>query len=278
VRLTTFLRDDLKLELSEDKTLITHGRTGAARFLGYEITVQHNQHKLTNGRRSANGAIGLRVPKVAIKAKCASYMQRGQPARRTSMVNLDAHAIIGKYGAEYRGYVQYYLLAGDVHRLNRLLWAAQTSMLKTLACKYDSTVPKMVAKYRATIDTPHGRRVCMQVSTDRDDGRKPLVARFGGIPLKRQKKAVLNDRQPAPVTVRRKELISRLRAGRCELCEQRAELQVHHVRKLADLVRPGQPQPPWMLFMAKKRRKTLVVCLECHDRIHARQPTAPHTE
>jgi group II intron reverse transcriptase/maturase len=277
-RLAAFLRDDLRLELSEGKTLITHARTGAASFLSYEITVQHNQRKLAGGRRAVNGVIGLRVPKAAIKAKCASYMQRGQPARRTPMVNLDDHVIIGKYGAEYRGYVQYYLLAGDVHRLNRLLWVAQTSMLKTLACKYDSTVSKMAAKYKATIVTPHGPRVCMQVSTDRGDGRKPLVARFGGIPLKRQKKAVLDDRRPIPITVRPKELISRLRTGRCELCKQRADVQVHHVHKLADLAKPGQPQPAWAQLMTVKRRKTLVVCAACHEHIHARHPTAITTE
>jgi hypothetical protein len=137
-------------------------------------------------------------------------------------VNLDDHVIISRYGAEYRGYVQYYLLAGDVHRLNRLLWVAQTSMLKTLACKYDSTVPKMAVKYKATVITPHGPRVCIQVSTDRGDGRKPLVARFGGIPLKRQRKAVLDDRRPTPATVRRKGLPTPKRtlrimraAGRC---------------------------------------------------------------
>jgi group II intron reverse transcriptase/maturase len=271
-RLAAFLREDLKLELSEDKTLITHARTGAASFLGYEITVGHNPRKLTRGRRAVNGAVGLRVPKAAIKAKCATYMQRGQPARRAPMVNLDDHVIISKYGSEYRGYVQYYLLAGDVHRLNRLLWVAQTSLLKTLACKYDSTVPKMAAKYKATILTPHGPRVCMQVSTEQDDGRKPLVARFGGIPLKRQKKAVLDDRQPILVTTHRKELISRLRTGRCELCQQRADVQVHHVRKLADLAKPGQPQPEWAQLMAKKRRKTLIVCAACHERIHTQHP------
>ncbi len=277
-RLAAFLRDDLKLELSEDKTLITHGRTGAARFLGYEITVQHNQRKFTGGRRAVNGVISLRVPRAAIKAKCASYIERGQPARRTQMVNLDDHSIISRYGAEYRGYVQFYLMAGDVHRLNRLLWVAQTSMLKTLACKYDPTVPKMAAKYKATIETPHGPRVCIQVSTDRGDGKKPLVARFGGIPLKRQKKTVLDDRQPGPATVHRKELISRLQARRCELCEQRADVHVHHVRKLADLAIPGQPQPAWAQLMAKKRRKTLVVCAACHDEIHVRQLTAEFTE
>jgi group II intron reverse transcriptase/maturase len=277
-RLAAFLRDDLTLELSEGKTLITHARTGAASFLSYEITVGHNQRKLTGGRRAVNGVIGLRVPQAAIKTKCALYMQRGQPARRTPMVNLNDHVIISRYGAEYRGYVQYYLLAGDVHRLNRLLWVAQTSMLKTLACKYDSTVSKMAAKYKATIVTPHGPRVCMQMSTDRGEGRKPLVARFGGIPLKRQKKAVLDDRQPTPITVRPKELISRLRTGRCELCQQRADIQVHHVRKLADLAKPGQPQPAWAQLMTVKRRKTLVVCAACHEHIHARHPTAITTE
>jgi group II intron reverse transcriptase/maturase len=279
-RLTAFLRDDLKLELSEDKTVITHARTGAATFLSYEITVQHDQRKLTAGRRAVNGAISLRVPNTAIKAKYASYLKRGQPARRPQLVNFDDHHIINTYGAEYRGFVQYYLMAGNVSRLYRLHWVAQTSMLKTLACKYDSTVPKMAAKYRTTIVTPHGPRTCMQVTTHRGEGRKPLVARFGGIPLKRQKKAVLDDRQPDPATVRRKgrELIARLRVGRCELCEQRADVQVHHVHKLADLNRSDQPQPTWALLMAKKRRKTLVVCPPCHERIHARQPTTSFTE
>ncbi|MEU6788810.1 hypothetical protein ABZ912_57320 [Nonomuraea angiospora] len=68
-RLTAFLCEELKLELSQDKTLITHARTQAARFLGYEITVFHNDRKVTRGRRSANGVIGLRVPESVIKAK-----------------------------------------------------------------------------------------------------------------------------------------------------------------------------------------------------------------
>jgi group II intron reverse transcriptase/maturase len=81
-RLAAFLRDELKLELSQDKTLITHARTGAARFLGYEITVQHDTRRIVRGRRSANAAIGLRVPKDVIKAKCAPYLARGNPTHR----------------------------------------------------------------------------------------------------------------------------------------------------------------------------------------------------
>ena len=80
--------------------------------------------------------------------------------------------------------------------------------------------------------------------------------------------AILIDRLAVPGATRRKgkELISRVRAGRCELCEQRAEMHVHHVRALADLTQPGRPQPAWAQLMAKRRRKTLVVCRPCHDR------------
>jgi len=276
-RLAQFLRDDLKLELSKDKTLITHARTGAARFLGYEITARHGNHMLTRGRRTGNGTIGLRVPLMVIKAKCAPYLRRGQPTHRAQLLNYDDHTIVGSYGMEYRGVVQYYLLAGDVWRLGRLRWVMETSMLKTLAAKHRSTVARMARQYRATIGTPSGPRRCFEAKAERH-GRKPLVNRFGGIPLRRQKKAVLTDRQPVPVTIRRKELVSRLLAGRCEWCEQRAAAEVHQVRRLADLAKPGRPQPAWAQIMAKRRRKTLVVCRPCHDTIHARQPAATPTE
>ena len=86
-RLAQFLQEDLKLELSEKKTLITHARTSAARFLGYEITTQHANQIITGGRRAANGRIRLRVPEDVIKAKCARYMSRGKPERRPELMN-----------------------------------------------------------------------------------------------------------------------------------------------------------------------------------------------
>jgi group II intron reverse transcriptase/maturase len=101
-RLAQFLREDLKLELNEEKTVITHARTRAATFLGYEITVQHFRD-----RPSVNGGIWLRVPRAVVKAKCALYFKRGKPARRTELLNRDDLAIISTYGAEYRGVVQY---------------------------------------------------------------------------------------------------------------------------------------------------------------------------
>jgi hypothetical protein len=270
-RLATFLRDELHLELSDQETLITHARTGAAKFLGYEITTQHSG---TSGRKRINGSIALRVPNPVIKAKCPPYLERGKPAAHRALQNLGDHDIVAACGAQYRGIVQYYLLAGDVHRMDRLRWVMETSLLKTLAAKHDSTVSKTAARYKATIETPHGPRTCLEAVRIREENQKPLVARFGGIPLKRRKNAIIIDRAPGRDPCPRKEIITRLLRNTCELCQHSGQVQVHHVARLADLTRPGHGQPAWARLMAAKRRKSLVVCPPCHDQIHAERPPA----
>ncbi|MDP4512080.1 reverse transcriptase domain-containing protein [Nonomuraea sp. G32] len=266
-QLARFLREELALELHPDKTLITHARTRAARYLGYEITVQHSDTKLTNGRRSANGRVVLRVPLDVIKAKRAPCRKRGKPWHRPALQNLDDYDIIQTYGAEYRGIVGYYLLAHDVWRFNELEWFAATSMLKTLAAKHQSTVSTMATRYKAKIKTPHGLRRCFEARIKRN-GKPDLVARFGGIPLRRKRDAVLNDRIAARPPRPRKELIHRLMTRRCELCADPGKVVVHQVRKLASLGKTGPDQPVWAAKMAKMHRKTLVVCDACHDVIH----------
>ena len=266
-QLARFLRDDLALELNPSKTLVTHAHTRAARYLGYEITVQHRNDKLTNGRRSANGVIALRIPLDVIKAKCAPYRRHGKPWHRPRLQNLDDYDIVQTFGAEYRGIVGYYLLATDVWRLDNVRWHALTSMLKTLASKHQSSVSKMATKHQAKIQTRHGLRTCFEARVHRD-GKPDLVARFDGIPLVRDKGAVLIDRTPKPAPHPRKELIHRLLTRRCELCGDPGKVLAHQVRKLASLGQAGPGQPPWAALMATKRRKTLMVCAACHDVIH----------
>jgi group II intron reverse transcriptase/maturase len=276
-KIATFLREELKLELSQSKTLITHATSQAAHFLGYEIKAQHSNTKITRGRRAVNGAIGLFVPQTVIRQRCALYMSNGIPAQRGALIRDNDFTIVAKYGSEYAGLVQYYLLAQDVFRLARLRWVMETSMLKTLAGKHHSTVTKMARKYKTTIKTSAGPRVVFQVSVERDRGRKPLVARFGGIPLRRNRTTVLTDRRPVMASAKRNELIHRLLAGRCEICMSMVGLQVHHIRKLADLNHPGRPEKPsWMHLMAMRRRKTLVICGRCHEDIHTGRATKPY--
>ncbi|WP_079148684.1 reverse transcriptase/maturase family protein [Streptomyces agglomeratus] len=265
-----FLHAELKLELSKEKTLITHARTEKARFLGYEIVVQHSNDRITRGRRSVNGVIGLRVPEEAITRRCALYMRRGEPAHRPQMLNDQDFTIISKYQAEYRGVVQYYLLASNVYRLGRLRWVIETSMLKTLASKHRATVSATARKYKAVMQTDEGPRVCFRTVVERGEGKEPLVAWFGGIPLKRKVEAKPIDRAPVLATTQGNELIHRLLAGSCELCGCARRLEVHHIRKLADLNKPGRREKPaWVQLMAKRRRKTLVVCRPCHESTHA---------
>jgi hypothetical protein len=78
-------------------------------------------------------------------------------------------------------------------------------------------------------------------------------------------------------SAKRNELIHRLLAGRCEICKSMVGLQVHHIRKLADLNQPGRPdKPSWMHLMAMRRRKTLVICGRCHEDIHTGRATKPY--
>jgi group II intron reverse transcriptase/maturase len=266
--LAAFLRETLALELNASKTLITHARTRAARFLGYQITVQHSSTRLTRGRRTVNGKVALQVPKDVITAKCAPYRHQGKPWHRPRLLNLDDYDIVRIYAAEYRGIVNYYLLAQNVWRLATLRWNAETSMLKTLAAKHKSSVATMAARHKAKVITGDGPRTCFEARLQRK-GKKDLVARFGGIALKRDKRAVITDPAPVPVHPPRKELIDRLRRRWCELCDHGATVTVHHVAKLAQLGTAGPGQPAWAALMARKRRKTLIVCRPCHGYIHA---------
>lgn len=203
-----------------------------------------------------------------IRAQCARYREHGKPWHRSRLQNLDDYDIVRTYGAEYRGVVNYYLLAQDVWKLRSLEWNAMTSMLKTLSAKHRSSVSKTAARYKAKIETRDGLRTCYEARKHRQ-GKPDLTARFGGIILKRDRRAVVSDPGPARAPYPRKELVRRLRKRECELCETGATVAVHQVAGLRELGKPGPGQPAWAALMAKMRRKTLIVCAGCHEYIHA---------
>src|SRR5258708_10242697 len=109
------------------------------------------------------------------------------------------------------------------------------------------------------------------------EGKKRVGARCGGIPLQRRAQAMLIEKNPIYERSERNELVKRLLADKCEMCGSREQVQVHHIRKLADLEKGGRERPRWVKIMAARRRKTLVVCHLCHQAIHAGQPTRRRT-
>ena len=267
-----FLREQLKLELSPAKTLITHGRTQAARFLGYEMVVMHADDKRDHrGHRSINAGIGLKVPADVIRAKCAPCLHRGKPVRRTERIVDTDFSVVAQFQSEFRGVAEYYRLAFNRHRLGRLKYVMERSLTKTLARKYRISVPQVYRRYRAVLDTGHGPRRGLRVTADRD-GKPPLVAQWGGISLARDTTPrPLND-DPARIWSHRSEIVQRLMADECELCGSRTQVEVHHIRALKDLDRKGKNPPEWVRRMAARHRKTLVVCRACHEGIHSGSP------
>jgi len=265
-RITAFLRNGLKLEVSQEKTLISHAVNEPARFLGYEIKT-----KLSAQKPQANGYISLRLPKDKLKGFCDRYKRFGKPTHRVYMIDNSDFSIVAQYGAEYRGIVQYYLMADNIWWMDRLHWTMRLSLLKTLARKHKTSVMKMANEYRSRFDPTRVLRVIIQ----RPD-KPALVASFGGEPLKRKPTATLEDidLRTRIINNNRTEIVQRLLADTCECCGATDEVEVHHVRRISDLnVRAGQPAPNWKLRMVSMRRKTLAVCRECHDRIHSGQET-----
>ncbi len=266
-RIGNFLRDILKLEMSEEKTLITHGRTAAATFLGYELTVLHSDH-----RRTVNGNVGLKMPMSVVRERQKAYMARNNPVHRKERTHDDVFSIIRMYESEFRGVAEYYRMAYNLHRLNLLEWTMETSLTKTLAHKLRVSVPQVYRRYQTTIETERGPRKVIQTTVERP-GKTPLVATWGRTSLARDLNATIRDDRQL-VWYRRTEIVERLLADTCELCGSQDKVRVHHIRALKDLTKPGRPERPrWMEVMAARQRKTLVVCQDCHTNIHAGRPT-----
>ncbi|MEO0970800.1 MAG: group II intron reverse transcriptase/maturase [Cyanobacteria bacterium J06639_18] len=267
-KIAMFLHDELKLELSEEKTFVTHARNETAKFLGYEIHILHADDKHDHrGQRCINGSVGLRVPKSVIKDHCVKYMRCGKPIHLTQRLSDDAYSIVSQYQAEYRGVVQYYRMAYNLHTLSKLKWVMELSLVKTLANKFKTSCRKIYKRYRTTIDTKNGTYRVLQVTVE-SDSKKPLITHFGGISLRWNKFVRIDDNLECRIWNGRSEVVQRLLAQECEICGATDNIEVHHIRKLADIKQFGCKQrPEWMLKMSARKRKTLVVCRQCHKKI-----------
>jgi len=276
-QLTEFLQEELKLELSQAKTLITHGRSEAARFLGYEITVLQGNSKQTArsntgaSARSINGTIGLRVPKDVLKEKCERYKKDGKAIHRTELLENGDYTIIMTYQSEYRGITNYYRMAYNMTKLATLGRDMERSLVKTLASKHKTTVSQIYTKHRADIEIDGKKKRVLQASIRRKD-KEPLVATWGGISLKWDIQATLEEQLPQ-IYGGRTELEQRLLAEICELCGATDKVEVHHVKAMKYLHEyPGREKPLWVKRMIALKRKTMPLCQPCHDDIHAGRP------
>jgi hypothetical protein len=275
-RVRVFLKEELDLDLSEEKTLITHATDDKAHFLGYELSKARPCDYVSGPfkKRNANGVIRLRMPREAVvKVRKMVCGRGGKPGHRRELVDDQEYTIVQKYQSILRGIYNYYRLALNVGRNNRMptiKWLLETSLLKTLSVKRRSSVAKV---RRALRVYDHGKPMLRAV-VERE-GKRPLVAKFGGIPFVRD----LYDPWMLDLRIgwdwdyfyscQRSETVDRMLAGKCELCGAEGETVMHHIRGLRDIDRPGRrPKTDAERVMAARRRKSLPVCTRCHWKIH----------
>ena len=268
-----FLGEKLKLTLSEEKTLITHGNQ-KAKFLGYEIYVRPFTDKTLRSEKSGvlikayGKKVVLEVPMSTMRDKLLYYeamkiyqfegKAKWKPTSRTKMLHLDDLEILDAYNREIRGFANYFSIANNSSHLNSFKYIMQYSMYKTFARKYSTTVRKIIAKYRFNKD--------FAVFYEDKKGRKKMRLFFNGS-FKRKTTAMEASCDNVANTIFNttvSSLMQRLQAGKCELCGAEGNIEVHHVKRLKDL----QGKKPWEIQMIGRQRKTMAVCIPCHNKIH----------
>jgi hypothetical protein len=276
-RLREHLRDHLKLTLSEEKTLITHATGEKAKFLGYEITVLNNDTLRNRVGYRTNGAVGLLMPQTVVAKVKGEYSRSGKVTHRSELLAESDYTIVQRYQSVLLGLYNYYCMAVNVskrmHHAERIL---KVSLLKTLASKHRSTVAKV---HKRMLTVQQDQKRYLQVVVPRKD-KKPLVARFGGIPLVRKREGNQFDFSFVKAWFapgqKRTEVVQRLQAEVCELCGSEGPLEAHHVRKLANLNQQGRKTiEVWKQIMLARKRKSLMVCEKCHQDIHAGRYDGP---
>ena len=271
-----FLHTELKLELSKEKTLITHNQD-RARFLGYDISIFHTD-KLTmnvngNKQRAVQGKVRLEVPWEVRSRWISRYSRNGKPHREGSLCNSSIPEIIDTYQGRFRGLANYYLFATNRFQLGRVSYIMTQSLVQTIAGKMNLSYRQVWKEYRTHRVIDEHRYRVLQTTVEKKNGTVREIF-WGAISLKREKPS-----QDHPIqdqinfyyyAIGRSDLVQRMLADECELCSHKGDCEVHHIRRLSNLRnrwRGRKTKPKWVELMIARNRKTLVVCKTCHQQI-----------
>lgn len=272
--ITTFMSEKLKLEMSEEKTLITSAQE-PAKFLGYEInarrSMDHTRTRSGLQRRSWTGTIVLNLSYRTVLKRLQSYnavlitqvdrKQTLKPSSRKYMVNRQDADIMAQYNLELRGFYNYYSIADNISYWGwKFNYFMKYSMLKTLGRKHKRTVGQILEKYR------DGTDVVIPYKDNKGNG-KQRVWYNGGFKCKRFTDIYEDnqyDKTPNTMYLPAPTLVERLKERKCELCGVMEGLVMHHVRNINQL----KADTKWNAVMIKRHRKTLAVCQDCDALIH----------
>ena len=269
-KLAEFIGDTLKMELSEDKTLITHS-SKCARFLGYDVRVRRSGKIKRGGpghvkMRTLNGGVELLVPLndkirqfvftkgVAIQKEDGSMF----PVHRKYLIGLTDLEIVSVYNAELRGICNYYGMASNFCKLHYFAYLMEYSCLKTLASKHKTSLSKIIDKFNdgtGKWGVPYETKL---------GNKRRYFANYADCKGKGSATDYISN-TAIVYGYAVNTLENRLKAKVCELCgtTESDHYEVHHINKLKNL----KGKERWEIAMIAKHRKTLVVCRDCHRSI-----------
>jgi Type II intron maturase len=266
-----YLNTTLKLAIAEKKSGIHHAKDGTA-FLGYEVInrttekllkIHRRDTKVVAARRTVRDQSNLHVPEQKMREFCQrkgyGNFDTLKPSHRTHWLHLDDEEILLSYNAEMRGIANYYALADNAKRgLQKAIYLAESSFLATLANKHDSSIEKVATRLR------QGRDLCITRQIKGGKGRRYILFKLRNWKPPQPKEDT--DVLPQGALQGKTSLAQRLLANSCEFCgKEEGYCETHHVKKLKDLV----GKTAWEKAMIARKRKTIVLCIECHDLLHA---------
>lgn len=263
-----FMTEQLGLELSDEKTLITNAKD-KAKFLGYEIFVRSKafMHKDSRGvmKRFGNGSVLLHVSMDTAKAKLLEYgalriAKEGnqdiwKPKPRGFMIGNKVEDIVAQYNTEIRGFYNYYAIANNISTIGHSFgYIMEYSMYKTIAQKLNLTMSQAKLKFLKD-------KKFIVPFTGKNGEVRYRIFYDGGFKRKEPFNGSIVDYIPNTAFVPKLSLMERLKTGTCEICGNKGDLIMHHVRNLNQL----KADSPWNAIMIKKRRKTLAICESCNE-------------
>ena len=266
-----YLMDELKLELSDAKTLVTNNKD-KARFLGYDIYIADDkslkEDKNGHTRRVRNGKVKLYVPREKWQNKLVAYKaleikhlngkEIFKPVHRSYLISNDDLEILMQYNAEIRGMYNYYRIADNASVLCNFGYVMKFSMFKTFGAKYKLRISGVRRKYGRPFGVKYQTRRGEKTMYFYEDGFKKDKNDIARMEVDKVPKVFRNNNPTS--------LMARLEAKHCEWCNaDDVAIEIHHVRKLKDL----QGKKKWERLMVARKRKTMALCRSCHDNLHA---------
>jgi group II intron reverse transcriptase/maturase len=192
IQITEWLRNELKLELDQEKTYITDLKKGKAKFLGFtlfyhikRITRVPNKETGRIFRRRANDRIFVGIDHERQKQRLMALKminEKKMPRHVGLYVRLKPWDIVTKFKQKAEGFINYfYPQLTYKSDLGYYYYVFRYSCLKTLANRMKISISQIQKKY--------GERIAMpktEFKITEKTGKKTIIERRVGFPLYRE--------------------------------------------------------------------------------------------